>query len=323
MSTTHWREERSSSARLESETTVAESVAVRIFDEFTGKAMEGVWYVILDIDQRIRPTVVQAGANVTLEDCQDTLYQVIGKAQQLFTCPVSKYARNWIQDSDSQWYTVPDKTKVCNFCYKVDANKTIIVGNLCDKFENILSQLVYASGARPLVGNVLRWVWSKVRSVSQWSPTTIKMHNNLLWVCQVRRLTCDLRITISTTKANQTRMLSTATHSRSSMDLIHSVKFSTSITLWILEVCQSQITFLLRWLTCLDSTTSIHELASSVVQCVFVTKYKSKHSVMEFKVWDARDKATIEGMSSVSFGQSHAEEARRLRAKSALVEGRC
>ena len=25
-----------------------------------------------DIDQRIRPTVVQAGANITLEDCEDT-----------------------------------------------------------------------------------------------------------------------------------------------------------------------------------------------------------------------------------------------------------
>ena len=53
---------------------------------------------------------------------------------------------------------MPDKKKVCNFCYKVDANKTVIVGNLCDKFENILVQLVYASGARPLVGNALRWV---------------------------------------------------------------------------------------------------------------------------------------------------------------------
>ena len=62
--------------------------------------MESVWYVILDIDQRIRPTVVQAGENVTLEDCEDTLHQVVGKAQQLFTCSVSKYARNRIQDSD-------------------------------------------------------------------------------------------------------------------------------------------------------------------------------------------------------------------------------
>ena len=34
---------------------------------------------------------------------------------------------------------MPDKTKVCNFCYKVDANKNVIVGNFCDKFENILS----------------------------------------------------------------------------------------------------------------------------------------------------------------------------------------
>ena len=55
--------------------------------------MEGVWYVIQDIDQRIRPTAAQAGANVTLEDCEDTLHQVVEKAQQLFTCLVSKYAR--------------------------------------------------------------------------------------------------------------------------------------------------------------------------------------------------------------------------------------
>ena len=52
--------------------------------------MESVWYVIPDIDQRIRPIVVQAGANVTLEDCEDTLHQVVGKAQQLFTCFVSE-----------------------------------------------------------------------------------------------------------------------------------------------------------------------------------------------------------------------------------------
>ena len=56
--------------------------------------MEGVWSVILDIDLRIRPTVVQAGENVTLEDCEDTLHQVVGKAQQLLTCTVSKYAGN-------------------------------------------------------------------------------------------------------------------------------------------------------------------------------------------------------------------------------------
>ena len=131
--------------------------------------MEGVWYVILDIDQRIRPTVVQAGANVTLEDCDDILHQAVEKAQQLFTCPVSEDAGNRIQDSDSHSdETVPDKTKVCNFCYKVDANKTVIVGNLCDKFENILVQLVHASGARPLVCDALRWARSKVRSVSQW-----------------------------------------------------------------------------------------------------------------------------------------------------------
>ena len=44
------------------------------------------------------------------------------------------------------------------------------------------------------------------------------IHNNLLWIRQVRRLTCDLRITFSTTKANQARMSPLATHSRSSTD---------------------------------------------------------------------------------------------------------
>ena len=85
-------------AKLESKTTEAESEAVRIFDEFTGKAVEAAWdsvetdaydshrrenstrvilnilSVIQDIDQRIRPTVVQAGAYVTLEDYEDTLH---------------------------------------------------------------------------------------------------------------------------------------------------------------------------------------------------------------------------------------------------------
>ena len=122
--------------------------------------------------------MAQADANITLEDYEDTLHQVVGKAQQLFTCPVSEYAGNRIQDSDSHSdtdvkfpvsdETVPDKTKVCNFCYKVDANKTVIVGNLCDKFENVLVQLVRASGARPLVGSALCWARSAVRAVSQW-----------------------------------------------------------------------------------------------------------------------------------------------------------
>ena len=64
-----------------------------------GKLWKSVWYVILDIDQRIRPTVVQTGANVTLEDFENTFHQVVGKAQQLFAYPVSDK-------------TVPNKFKV-------------------------------------------------------------------------------------------------------------------------------------------------------------------------------------------------------------------
>ena len=39
------------------------------------------------------------GTNITLEDCEDTLHQVVGKAQQLFAYPVSDK-------------TVPNKLKV-------------------------------------------------------------------------------------------------------------------------------------------------------------------------------------------------------------------
>ena len=81
--------------------------------------------MILNIVQRICPAVVQAGANVTLEECEDTLYQVLGNAQQLFVYLVSDE-------------TVPNKTEVCNFCFKTDANKTAIVGNLCGKFGTFL-----------------------------------------------------------------------------------------------------------------------------------------------------------------------------------------
>jgi len=44
----------------------------------------------------------------------------------LFACPVSDE-------------TVPDKTQVCDFFSKADANKTAIVGNLCGKFGTFLS----------------------------------------------------------------------------------------------------------------------------------------------------------------------------------------
>ena len=91
----------------------------------TGVICEYFESSITDIDQRICPTVVQAGANVTLEECEDTLHQVVEKAQQLFAYPVSDE-------------TVPDKMKVCNFFFKADANKTAIVGHLCGKFRIFL-----------------------------------------------------------------------------------------------------------------------------------------------------------------------------------------
>ena len=50
--------------------------------------------VIQEIDQRICPTVVQAGAYVSLEDYEDTVHQVVGKNQQLFACTVNENAGN-------------------------------------------------------------------------------------------------------------------------------------------------------------------------------------------------------------------------------------
>ena len=55
--------------------------------------------------------MVQAGANATLEECENTLHQVVENLQQLFAYLVSDE-------------TVPNKTDVCNFLFKADANKT-------------------------------------------------------------------------------------------------------------------------------------------------------------------------------------------------------
>ena len=49
---------------------------MRIFNEFTGKVVEVSGTVTSDFC----PTVVQAGANVTLEDYEDALHQMIEKA---------------------------------------------------------------------------------------------------------------------------------------------------------------------------------------------------------------------------------------------------
>ena len=42
-----------------------------------------------DVDQRIWTAVVQAGANLTLEGCEDVLHQVVGEIEQLFACSVN------------------------------------------------------------------------------------------------------------------------------------------------------------------------------------------------------------------------------------------
>ena len=66
-----------SSARLESETTADESETVRIFNEFTEKVVEVSRTAIL-------PNTGAAGENVTLEDYENALHQVDGKA--LLSC---------------------------------------------------------------------------------------------------------------------------------------------------------------------------------------------------------------------------------------------
>ena len=94
-------------------------------------------------------TVVQVGdEKVTLEENQ------IQDSDYLPSEQIRRKLNTRLQILSNE--TVPHKTKVCNFSYKVDANKNVIVGNLCDKFENILIQLAYKSGERPLVGNALR-----------------------------------------------------------------------------------------------------------------------------------------------------------------------
>ena len=90
-------------ARLESETTDAEAELLRILTSSLGKPWKmlgTVWRptptilivvrtqsessvntlsVIQDIDQRICPTVVQAGVIGTLEDYEDTLHKWLGR----------------------------------------------------------------------------------------------------------------------------------------------------------------------------------------------------------------------------------------------------
>ena len=68
---------------------------------------------------------------------------------------MSEYAGNRIQDSDSHSDTQCRTRRRFVISVKKWMRIRLSVGNLCDKFENILVQLVHASGARPLVGNAL------------------------------------------------------------------------------------------------------------------------------------------------------------------------
>ena len=45
-----------------------------------GKWWKSIWSVILDSDQRFCPTLVQAGKKITLEDHENALHQIDGKA---------------------------------------------------------------------------------------------------------------------------------------------------------------------------------------------------------------------------------------------------
>jgi len=131
---------------------VEASCGSHLSESSTGVICDSFESSITDIDQRICPTVVQAGANVTLEECEDALHQVVGKAQQLFACPVSDK-------------TVPDRTEVCNFFSKADANKTAIVGDLCGKFGTFLS----GSCTRTVQG-----AWDSVEAAACGSHLSVK-----------------------------------------------------------------------------------------------------------------------------------------------------
>ena len=105
-------------ARLESETTDAESEVLRILTsslESRGRCLGqygdrhlrilivvrtqsessvNTLSVIQDIDQRICPTVVQAGVIVSAGGLRRYTSQVVGKNQQFFACAVNEYAGN-------------------------------------------------------------------------------------------------------------------------------------------------------------------------------------------------------------------------------------
>ena len=91
-------------ARLESKTTEAESEVLRIFDEFTGKAVEGVWDSVetdtYDSHRRENSTRVILNTLSVTQDIDQAgglrryKSQVVGKNQQLFACTVNGYAGN-------------------------------------------------------------------------------------------------------------------------------------------------------------------------------------------------------------------------------------
>eukprot|EP00450_Noctiluca_scintillans_P039101 CAMPEP_0194476678 /NCGR_PEP_ID=MMETSP0253-20130528/559_1 /TAXON_ID=2966 /ORGANISM="Noctiluca scintillans" /LENGTH=113 /DNA_ID=CAMNT_0039315575 /DNA_START=74 /DNA_END=412 /DNA_ORIENTATION=- len=75
---------------------------------------------ITDAEQQLCPAVVQRSADVTVEECADTVALVIGKAEQLFSCPGSGSI-------------VPNKTEACDFIAREEAYETAIVGGICEK----------------------------------------------------------------------------------------------------------------------------------------------------------------------------------------------
>ena len=72
---------------------------------------------------------------------------------------------------------------------------TLAVSITVHSVKLVKPQLTFDELVKPLVSNALCWARGTVRPVSQWSSTNIKTRNtmdHLLWVRQVRRVTCSM-----------------------------------------------------------------------------------------------------------------------------------
>ena len=152
--------------------------------------------MIQDIDQRICPTVMQAGAYVTLEDYGGELHQVVGKNQQLFDCTENEHARNRTDRKFDtrlrfpQWYGCPTKDDV-----------SVLYDRVPDVY-NLLSQHSVSDETVPSETEACN-------SDTKWMWTTMTSSFFVIWESQ-----------IPPRKQIKARMKPTVTYSRSSPALI-------------------------------------------------------------------------------------------------------